>query len=72
MGRCDTAPVAEVGHRHVHHATPQLVQSVIEGGDFHPVMPGYQWLAAYQSKGGYQTPTRLREGVIGKRCKNPP
>jgi formate dehydrogenase beta subunit len=25
MGRCDTAPVAEVGHRHVDHATPEAV-----------------------------------------------
>ncbi|WP_209424754.1 NAD(P)H-dependent oxidoreductase subunit E [Pararhodobacter sp. SW119] len=61
MGRCDTAPVAEVGHRHVDHATPEAVASVIDAGDFHPVIPDYQGLAAYRAGGGYDHLLALRE-----------
>jgi formate dehydrogenase len=54
MGRCDTAPVAEVGHRHVDHATPDLISKVIASGDFHPEMPDYEAFDAYKAKGGYE------------------
>ncbi len=54
MGRCDTAPVAEVGHRHVDHATPDLISKVIASGDFHPEMPDYEAFEAYKAKGGYE------------------
>ncbi|MGR3484352.1 MAG: NAD(P)H-dependent oxidoreductase subunit E [Paracoccaceae bacterium] len=61
MGRCDTAPVAEVGHRHVDHATPE---SVLEAaaGDLHPVIPDYERLDAYRAAGGYAELSRLRVG----------
>ncbi|MGB8622588.1 MAG: NAD(P)H-dependent oxidoreductase subunit E [Paracoccaceae bacterium] len=62
MGRCDTAPVAEVGHRHVDHATPEAIRAVIEAGDLHPVIPDYQTLDAYRAEGGYATLEKLREG----------
>ncbi len=62
MGRCDTAPALEIGHRHVDHATPEAVQAVIEAGDFHPVMPDYEDLAAYRAAGGYGVLTQLRKG----------
>ena len=39
MGRCDTAPVAEVGHRHVDHATADRVLHAAEGGHTHAEMP---------------------------------
>ena len=42
MGRCATAPVAEVGHRHVDEATADKIDAVIKDGDTHPVMPSYQ------------------------------
>ena len=53
MGRCDTAPVAEVGHRHVDHVDESTIRAVIEGGDLHPVIPAYRALDAYEEDGGY-------------------
>ncbi|MCR9107438.1 NAD(P)H-dependent oxidoreductase subunit E [Marivita sp. XM-24bin2] len=61
MGRCDTAPVAEVGHRHVDNATVGSIQSVIDSGDLHPVMPDYQDFDAYRATGGYAKLLDLRE-----------
>ncbi|MGB1209153.1 MAG: NAD(P)H-dependent oxidoreductase subunit E, partial [Paracoccaceae bacterium] len=60
MGRCDTAPVLEIGHRHVDHATPDAAQAVIDRGDFHAQIPDYETLAAYQADGGYEALTQLR------------
>jgi len=53
MGRCDTAPVCEVGHRHVDHATQESVAEVLASGDMHPVVPDYQGFDAYREAGGY-------------------
>lgn len=60
MGRCDTAPVAEVGHRHVDHATAERVAKVVASGDFHPEMPDYEAFDAYRAKGGYDRLLDLR------------
>ena len=54
MGRCDTAPVVEVGHCHVDQATVQTVSNAVEAKCIHPVIPAYQELVAYQNQGGYQ------------------
>jgi formate dehydrogenase len=62
MGRCDTAPVAEVGHRHVDHATPDSVLAVLASGDHDPVIPDYERLAAYRAGGGYEKLAELRQG----------
>ncbi|HHX90977.1 MAG TPA: NADH-quinone oxidoreductase subunit F, partial [Paracoccus sp.] len=62
MGRCDTAPVVEVGHRHVDHATVQNVAETIAAGAFHPVIPDYEGLAAYRAAGGYERLAGLRAG----------
>ena len=62
MGRCDSAPVLEIGHRHVGHATVQKVDAVIAAGDFHAEMPDYEGLAAYRADGGYAVLERLRAG----------
>ncbi|WP_238368405.1 NAD(P)H-dependent oxidoreductase subunit E [Mesobacterium pallidum] len=62
MGRCDTAPVAEIGHRHVDHATPDLIQATLDAGDFHPVMPAYETFDAYVAGGGYAELKTLRDG----------
>jgi len=62
MGRCDSAPVVEVGHRHLGHATPEAVAAVIAGGDVHPEIPPYEGLAAYRAGGGYARLEALRAG----------
>src|SRR5690625_323001 len=63
MGRCDTAPVLEIGHRHVDHATPEKVDEVIASGDFGPIMPDYQDFDAYMEERGYRALKSLRDGA---------
>ncbi len=62
MGRCDTAPVCELGHNHVDNATPDKVQAAIAAGDTHAHLPGYEDLAAYRAAGGYAVLQDLRRG----------
>ena len=64
MGRCDTAPVAEVGHRHIDHATVENLTEAAESRDAHPVIPDYQSLNAYKEEGGYAL---LADCVAGNR-----
>ena len=52
MGRCETAPVAEVGHNHVTGATVATVTATADGGDTHPVNPPYVDFDAYGADGG--------------------
>ncbi|MCB9946475.1 MAG: NAD(P)H-dependent oxidoreductase subunit E [Rhodospirillaceae bacterium] len=61
MGRCASAPVAEVGHRHVDRADQPKVIGVVEGGDFTPVLPPHVDFEAYRADGGYV----LLEGCLG-------
>ena len=61
MGRCDTAPVLELGHNHIDHATPEKVQAAIAAGETHAYMPNYQGLGAYTSSGGYTKLSELRK-----------
>ena len=61
MGRCDTAPVLEIGHKHIDHATPEKVDAAIANGDFHAEIPDYETLQAYRANGGYDTLKSLRE-----------
>ncbi len=62
MGRCDTAPVLEIGHNHIDHATPEKVLAAIKADDTHAHIPDYQTLSAYQAEGGYAKLTDLRDG----------
>ena len=62
MGRCDTAPVLELGHKHIDHATPEKVEAAIASGDTHAVIPEYETLSAYRSGGGYKALADLRSG----------
>ena len=62
MGRCDTAPVLELGHKHIDHATPEKVEAAIATGDTHAVIPEYETLSAYRSGGGYKALADLRSG----------
>ena len=60
MGRCDTAPTLELGHKHIDHATLEKVQDAIASNDTHAHMPDYQAYQAYCATGGYATLTELR------------
>jgi len=60
MGRCDTAPVLEIGHNHIDHATLDKVKAAISADDTHPHIPDYEDFATYASMGGYETLTSLR------------
>ncbi len=62
MGRCDCAPVAEVGHNHIDHATPEAVLAAARAGDTRPRIPEYEDFAAYRADGGYDVLRSLREG----------
>ena len=63
MGRCDCAPVAEFGHRHLDRATPQAVIDAAAAGDTAPLVPPYPDLAAYRSTGGYGVYDACRGGT---------
>src|SRR6201992_1391710 len=66
VGRCDTAPAAEVGHNFVDHATAESVLAAAKGGDTHAHLPAYVDFDAYVAGGGYQLLTRLRSGALPK------
>jgi formate dehydrogenase beta subunit len=53
MGRCATAPVAEVGHNHVDAATPESIKAAIDDGHTHPVVGAHTDFDAYCAAGGY-------------------
>ncbi len=61
MGRCDTAPVAEVGHNHIGHATPESVLEAARAGQTQAQIPEAEALAAYRAGGGYQAFEALRK-----------
>ncbi len=60
MGRCDTAPVLELGHNHIDHATPEKVHAAIAAGDTHAHVPRYEDFEAYRAAGGYAKLAELR------------
>lgn len=60
MGRCDTAPVLELGHHHIDHATPEKVREAIAEGHTHPDIPSYEKFEAYRAGGGYGALEELR------------
>ncbi|WP_298560887.1 NAD(P)H-dependent oxidoreductase subunit E [uncultured Aliiroseovarius sp.] len=62
MGRCDTAPVLELGHNHIDHATFDKTLAALQADDTHAHIPDYQDLAAYQAEGGYAKLAELRDG----------
>ncbi|SIT82652.1 formate dehydrogenase [Yoonia rosea] len=61
MGRCDTAPVLELGHNHIDHATVEKVQAAIAAGETHAHLPDYQGYADYAATGGYAELQSLRD-----------
>ena len=62
MGRCDTAPTLEIGHRHIDHATVDMVNDAIAKKDTHARMPDYENLKSYKAAGGYSELEALRGG----------
>ena len=62
MGRCDTAPVCEIGHLHVDNATVESVEAAVASGQREATIPPYQNLAEYLAAGGYSVLASCRSG----------
>ena len=54
MGRCDKAPIAEVGRRHVEHAGVETVLATVRAPSREPVVPAHIGLDEYVKNGGYR------------------
>ncbi|MCG7624620.1 NAD(P)H-dependent oxidoreductase subunit E [Epibacterium sp. Ofav1-8] len=61
MGRCDTAPVLEIGHNHIDHATVEKVEAAIAADDTHAHVPQYETYGEYAIAGGYEVLKDLRK-----------
>jgi NADH:ubiquinone oxidoreductase subunit F (NADH-binding)/NADH:ubiquinone oxidoreductase subunit E len=66
VGRCDTAPAAEVGHHFVDHASAPSVLAAAKAGDTHAHLPAYIGFDAYVAAGGYALLQRLRSGEFAR------
>jgi formate dehydrogenase len=64
VGRCDTAPTAEVGHNFVDHASLDRVLDAARRGETHAHPPEYVGYDAYVAGGGYKLLNRLRSGDL--------
>ena len=64
MGRCDTAPVLELGHNHIDHANVEKVDVAVKAGDTHPHIPDYETVEEYYDKGGSNTYYEMVTGKI--------
>src|SRR4051812_9165355 len=62
VGRCDTAPAAEVRHHFVDHATTSSVLAAAKAGETHAHLPNYVGYDAYVADGGYKLLNSLRSG----------
>src|SRR5690349_20917269 len=65
MGRCDTAPVCEIGHRHVDKAGVAQALAMIGLDDLHPAAPDHVGLERYLADGGYRLWRDLRDASDG-------
>ena len=66
VGRCDTAPAAEVGHNFVDHATVENVLATAKADDTHAHLPDYIDYDAYVAGGGYKLLGKLRSGAMSR------
>jgi NADH:ubiquinone oxidoreductase subunit F (NADH-binding)/NADH:ubiquinone oxidoreductase subunit E len=66
VGFCDSAPVAEVGHRYVLKATAADVLATAARGETSPIIPDYVSYDAYVKDGGYKLLGDLRAGRVSK------
>ena len=64
MGRCECAPVAEIGHHHITNATPKSVLAAADDGQTEPLIPPYVGFDEYEKNGGYHV---LRACLNGDR-----
>ncbi len=64
MGRCDFAPIVEVGHNHITKATEDAVISASKNGDIHPKSFDYQSLSEYLASGGYKLFKSIQSGKL--------
>ncbi len=64
MGRCDTAPVLEIGHNHIDHADVEKVGAAIKAGDTHPHIPDYEDIQTYIDNGGGMAALAVYDGEI--------
>ena len=62
MGRCDMAPVAEVGHHHMGNVGVPALLDAAEQRQIHPVIPAYIDLDGYRKEGGYQLLQKCLDG----------
>lgn len=53
MGRCDLAPVAEVGHNHMVKVDATSLLQAADERDTHPAIPDYKGYEEYREGGGY-------------------
>jgi formate dehydrogenase len=63
MGRCDTAPVAEIGHRHVDTASLDSIVATVQSGKRHPEVPEHVRFDAYVETGGYALLRNCLDGM---------
>ncbi len=68
MGHCDGAPVAEVGHHYLDHATPAKVTRALEAGHTHADVPDGQDFERYVEGGGYRL-LRRYHGLDAPDCR---
>ena len=62
MGRCESAPVAEVGHNHLIRTCSADILEAAAKGDTHPPIPDYIDYETYVGAGGYNLWKACREG----------
>lgn len=64
MGRCDVAPVVEVGHNHAGQATPDSVAAMLESNETHAAAPEFKSFDAYKADNGYRLLQAVRSGEV--------
>jgi len=64
MGRCEVAPVAEIGKHHSGNVTVEKVAALVEARDFDPPIPDYCDFESYRADGGYQLLERVLNGSV--------
>ncbi len=66
VGRCQSAPAAEVGHNFIDNADVAKVAKAVVEHRHHPEIPSYTDLATYRAAGGYKALQRLRVGELSR------
>lgn len=66
VGRCQSAPAAEVGHNFIDNADVAKVAKAVVEHRHDAEIPAYTDLAAYRAAGGYQVLQRLRSGELSR------